>query len=433
MKRWILMMVLAALLGPLSAWAVTPEQQEKIEQLKQVVLTHFRNSEWTEAIPLLEEILLINPKDTAASRYLVIANRKVVEPYCELAAAAYLAEDYAEALKHWETILKVNPDDRRVFNLMEDTIRMLNERTLKFLYTNADKLFREGRYELAAAEWEKVLVIAPNEARARELLEITQRIIVDRKVKGFYEKAEEHIRNEEYGLAINALTEVLEVDKTQERAQQMIATLYKKMLDSMYVKAEEFYRQGFYMSARDQYYRIMAANPEDDKVKGIIDRLNGLINVSPKLDAAGEVPDILRRGLMHEISPDGNPEVAIVAAQYAVQVEPENQTFQRILDHLQKTHLSTLQTMERLQRDMNVIDQYLFVALNNIYEGRYDLAVRKCMIVLELQPDNVLALKRLGSAYFALGRKEKARETWEEALKYAPRDAELPGFIKQAR
>jgi len=432
-KRILLYLLLMVMCLPAAASALTPEQQDKIEKLKQVVLTHFRNSEWTEAIPLLEEILLINPKDTAADRYLMIANRKVVEPYCELAATAFLAEDYAEALKHWETILKVNPDDRRVFNLMEDTIRMLNERTLRFLYTSADKLFREGRYELAAAEWEKVLVIAPNEARARELLEITQRIILDRKVKGFYEKAEEHIRNEEYGLAINALTDVLEVDKTQERAQQMIATLYKKMLDTMYTKAEEFYRLGFYMSARDQYYRIMAANPEDNKVKGIIDRLNGLIDITPSISQEGETWDIVRRGLMHEISPDGNPEVAIVAAQYAVQVEPDTQMFQTILEHLQRTHLSTVQTMERLQKDMNVIEQYLFVALNNIYEGRYDLAVRKCKIVLELQPGNILALKRLGSAYFALGRKDRARETWEEALKYAPRDSELREFIKQAK
>jgi len=431
--RRILTVLLVFGLSYSAAWALTPEQQDKIEKMKQVVLTHFRQSEWTEAIPLLEEILLINPKDTTANRYLMIANRKVVEPYCELAATAFLAEDYAEALKHWETILKINPDDRRVFNLMEDTIRMLNERTLKFLYTNADKLFREGRYELAAAEWEKVLVIAPQEARAKELLEITQRIIIDRRVKGFYEKAEEHIRKEEYGLAINALTEVLEVDKTQERAQQMIATLYKKMLDSMYVKAQEFYRLGFYMASRDQYYRIMASNPEDSKLKGIIDRLNGIIDVAPKLDNEGEVWDILRRGLNHEIAPDGNPEVAIVAAQYAVQMQPDNQLFQNILDHLQRTHLSTVQTMERLQKDMNVIDQYLFVALNNIYEGRYDLAVRKCKIVLELQPENILALKRLGSAYFALGRKEKARATWEEALRFAPKDTELREFIKQTR
>jgi Tfp pilus assembly protein PilF len=53
--------------------------------------------------------------------------------------------------------------------------------------------------------------------------------------------------------------------------------------------------------------------------------------------------------------------------------------------------------------------------------------------VIELQPKNVLAWKRLGSAYYAIGKKDKARETWEQALKIAPEDVELKQFIKQVK
>jgi Flp pilus assembly protein TadD len=81
---------------------------------------------------------------------------------------------------------------------------------------------------------------------------------------------------------------------------------------------------------------------------------------------------------------------------------------------------------------MNIIDQYLFGALNHIYEGRYDLAIQQTSIVIGLQPTNVLALKRLGSAYFAIGNKTKARAAWEKALKIAPDDAELKTFLRQA-
>ena len=82
---------------------------------------------------------------------------------------------------------------------------------------------------------------------------------------------------------------------------------------------------------------------------------------------------------------------------------------------------------------MNIIDQYLFAALNHIYEGRYDLAIQECTIVVELQPKNILAWKRLGSGYYAIGKKDKARETWERALKMAPDDSELKQFIKQTK
>ena len=63
----------------------------------------------------------------------------------------------------------------------------------------------------------------------------------------------------------------------------------------------------------------------------------------------------------------------------------------------------------------------------------YQYRPGECTIVIELQPNNILAWKRLGSAYFAIGKKDKARETWERALKIAPDDVELKQFIKQAK
>jgi cytochrome c-type biogenesis protein CcmH/NrfG len=61
------------------------------------------------------------------------------------------------------------------------------------------------------------------------------------------------------------------------------------------------------------------------------------------------------------------------------------------------------------------------------------LTIQECNLVLELEPKNVLALKRLGSAHFAMGRKDKAREAWEMALAISPKDSELKGFIKRTR
>lgn len=433
MKKTIACIVVFFSLSPVTALGITREQQEKIDQLKSIVIKHFKKSEYSEAIPLLNEILIVNPKDTTASRYLLIANRKIVEPYCREAADAYMDGNYSDALKHWEKILEINPDDRRVMGLMENSIRILNENTLAFLYEEADNLFRDEQFELAAEQWEKILLIDPGQERAGDLLEITEKIIVDRQVKSHYEKADAYIMEEDYGRAINELKEVLKIDKNQERASSLISKLYKKMLDSMYSRAEVLYRLGNYVNARDQYYRIMAANPEDKRVKGIIDRLVGLIGVTPTIDEKGEVWDILRKGLAHHIAPDGDPEVAIVSATYGVQMEPDNNQFKAILDYLQRQHLSVLQTMGRIDNEMNVLDQYLFVALNDIYEGRYDLAIRKCKVVLGLQPDNILALKRLGSAYFALGDKRKAKATWGRALELSPGDSELKGFIRQAK
>jgi tetratricopeptide (TPR) repeat protein len=104
-----------------------------------------------------------------------------------------------------------------------------------------------------------------------------------------------------------------------------------------------------------------------------------------------------------------------------------------IKDFLERKYASNLSTMEGPVGDMNIIDQYLFAALNHIYDGRYDLSIQECTIIIELQPENILAWKRLGSAYYAIGKKDKARETWEKALKVAPDDTELKQFIRQIK
>jgi Flp pilus assembly protein TadD len=116
-----------------------------------------------------------------------------------------------------------------------------------------------------------------------------------------------------------------------------------------------------------------------------------------------------------------------------MQISPKNDLAIVLKNFFETKFPSVVVTMEPPVRDMDIIDQYLFAALNHIYEGRYDLAIQECKIVLDLQPENVLAYKRLGSAYFAIGSKDKAREAWEHALSLSPDDKELKKFIKDLK
>ena len=53
-----------------------------------------------------------------------------------------------------------------------------------------------------------------------------------------------------------------------------------------------------------------------------------------------------------------------------------------------------------------------------------------CRQVLDLEPSNVLALTRMGSAYWVMGAKDTARKLWQEAQKLDPSNPELQEFIK---
>ncbi|GAJ13873.1 unnamed protein product, partial [marine sediment metagenome] len=53
------------------------------------------------------------------------------------------------------------------------------------------------------------------------------------------------------------------------------------------------------------------------------------------------------------------------------------------------------------------------------------LAILECQEVLELEPNNTLALSRLGSAYYVIGQKEKAKELWLRVLEIEPENKEV--------
>ena len=80
---------------------------------------------------------------------------------------------------------------------------------------------------------------------------------------------------------------------------------------------------------------------------------------------------------------------------------------------------------------MKLLDYKRLVGLHHIYDGKYHLAAQVLGEVLALEPEDLTALKRLGSAYFALGRRERARSAWTDALKLAPEDPQLMKFLKK--
>jgi tetratricopeptide (TPR) repeat protein len=200
----------------------------------------------------------------------------------------------------------------------------------------------------------------------------------------------------------------------------------------LYAEAKQAYERGDYITSRDSYSKIIADNPTDLDVKTIIARLDDVIKVSLKIEENGPAGDMLRMALTQFIAVDGNRKTSMAAAWYANQLNPAPLTL-AVKRFLELKYASMLSTMEPPVGDMNIIDQYLFTALNHIYDSRYDLAIQKCTIVIELQPNNILAWKRLGSGYYAIGKKDKARETWEKALKVSPDDPELKQFIRAAK
>jgi len=79
------------------------------------------------------------------------------------------------------------------------------------------------------------------------------------------------------------------------------------------------------------------------------------------------------------------------------------------------------------------IDQKVFDARQGILEGKYDVAIKKCQDILDLSPNDVTAMKIMGSAFFLLDDHTRARKLWTRVLEIDPNDKEIGEFLKQLR
>lgn len=205
--------------------------------------------------------------------------------------------------------------------------------------------------------------------------------------------------------------------------------IISQKIASLRTEGETAYREGRYNIALMKFEDLATYTPEDTQVKKINSKLTKIVKILSEETRTGNVPNLVRISLTNHLHKDGDPKLSINAIRYATQFEPRNEVLSRIRE-LIETEYSTIATAEKLVPGMNLVEQKLLVALNSIYDGRYDITILECNEVLQLEPYNITAYKRLGSAYWSLGKKEEARMVWQAGLKLAPNDEELKSALK---
>src|SRR5204863_5589574 len=115
---------------------------------------------------------------------------------------------------------------------------------------------------------------------------------------------------------------------------------------------------------------------------------------------------------------------------YAQQKAPNDQAIVQLVELVKRTFPN--ESSEILDARLNLIDQKLQKALEKIYSGEYMVAAKECQEVLDLEPENPLALTRLGSVYYAMGQVKQARVYSQQALALDSQNDVLRRFLQQS-
>jgi tetratricopeptide (TPR) repeat protein len=195
-------------------------------------------------------------------------------------------------------------------------------------------------------------------------------------------------------------------------------------------KAKENFRTGRYGEAVVKLEEAKNILRDDKEVNKLQAKGKALVNIASEVKGRGRKQRLVRSAVDAYISENGK--LSLDYIRYASQVY-KNSGLVSGMKSLIESEFAEIAEKEKLVSGIDLVNQKLQEALELIYDGKYVSAIASCNEALRLEPRNVLALMRMGSAYWAMGMADRARQTWREALKIDPGNKQLMEFLKMKK
>lgn len=192
-------------------------------------------------------------------------------------------------------------------------------------------------------------------------------------------------------------------------------------------EARNAIRRGAYDEAFEIFKKADYLLISDPEVKEMLAKMVKLKAIIPEAPNNDERDDLVRKSVNRYT--DKNTD-AVLFITYARQKWPKDPAVARLYGVIAREFPETAAGL-RILPGITVIDQLLQDALDFIRTGRFIQAISTLQRVLQLDPDNIPALTRMGSAYWAMEKKSIARKNWQRVLELDPENREVIQFLRQ--
>ncbi len=193
----------------------------------------------------------------------------------------------------------------------------------------------------------------------------------------------------------------------------------------------EAFKEGDFTLAALRLNQALDAAPNNKQVKAMLARLQLVVGYVPQAQGGEEFQTYVRKGVISYV--DGRDlRGSVNALRYAYNKNTKDEKVLALLNLVEK-EAGVSEVTRRVDgpEQFTFVDQKLYDARQAIYDGKYDLAIRRAQDVLDLEPANTTALEVMGSAFFMMEEKAKAKAVWKRVLEIDPNNKTVGEFIKR--
>ncbi len=216
------------------------------------------------------------------------------------------------------------------------------------------------------------------------------------------------------------------IPRTRAEAGPELSKEEKENAQELIDQARKDMEKGYFQEAYEKIAQADDLLVTNKEVSELRKKVKPVSEVYPVLEVTNKKTRLASRCINYYLR--GNGRKALNSVTYASQLWPQDNNLKSLLS-LVTAEFPKVASEQNLLPGINLVEQRLQEALELIYDKKYVGAISRCNEVLELEPRNVLALARKGSAYWAMGQEDMARKIWRKALKYDPGNKQLIKFI----
>ncbi|PKM97719.1 MAG: hypothetical protein CVU79_06900 [Elusimicrobia bacterium HGW-Elusimicrobia-3] len=198
-------------------------------------------------------------------------------------------------------------------------------------------------------------------------------------------------------------------------------------------QALQYFKSGYFSRAMEKLRAAMDADPGNPEIRRMVTRLQGAIDYVPDATGGDEVPTLTRRGIISYV--DGKDlRASVNVLRHAFNKDPKNDRLLSLLNMVEReAGVSELTRKPEGPEIFTYIDQRTYDARQAIYDGKYDLAMKRAQDILDLEPNNETALEIMGSSFYLMDQKEKAKVIWEKVVEINPNNTMVKNFLRQVK
>ncbi|MCX7910379.1 MAG: PorV/PorQ family protein [Endomicrobia bacterium] len=190
------------------------------------------------------------------------------------------------------------------------------------------------------------------------------------------------------------------------------------------------YTSGQFLEATKSLQSAYQIDPNRKDVKKMLDNLLMITAYIQRATEDTEEHQGIRKAVQALM--EGDLTTTVNSLRYAYYKNPSNKALLQLLNRLEQ--LAGMPLTEPYKEEIagwTIIDRKIYEAREDVLNGRYTDAIRKCQEILNLEPKNTTAMEIMGSAFFMMNEIEKAKAIWKKVLELDPTNKVVQQFLQE--